>query len=168
VFQENGGANEAIGALAEATRESCRTLVDGAFAAHKQYVKLALNGTDNPVEMFRNQAEIGRHMMQVLADQSARQQRALLTLASEPVKIYMDLLFAFTSSWAPGTSASEEREVDEDAQDLPVGDYDQLSVEEISRRLRELDAREVEKLRAYERRHRNRVTLLERFDRSLV
>ena len=51
---------------------------------------------------------------------------------------------------------------------LPIEDYDRLSVEEICPRLEQLDAREVEDLRAYEQRHKNRGLLLERLDRALV
>ena len=45
---------------------------------------------------------------------------------------------------------------------------DRLSVEEISRRLEKLSSGEITKLKAYEKRHKKRSSLLERFDRALV
>lgn len=50
----------------------------------------------------------------------------------------------------------------------PIDGYDRLSVEEISPRLEQLDARGIEELKAYERRHKNRGMLVERLDRALV
>lgn len=50
----------------------------------------------------------------------------------------------------------------------PIDGYDRLSVEEISPRLEQLDAREIEELKVYEKRHKNRGTLVERLDRALV
>lgn len=51
---------------------------------------------------------------------------------------------------------------------LPIENYDRLTVEEITDRLSELDAGEVEELKAYEKSNKNRATLVERFDRSLI
>ena len=51
---------------------------------------------------------------------------------------------------------------------MPVEDYDRLSIEEISRRLKKLSSDEIMKLKAYEEGHKNRASLLERFDRALV
>ncbi len=44
----------------------------------------------------------------------------------------------------------------------------ELFVEEINRRLEDLDAKEIEGVRAHETWHENRATLLERLDRSLA
>lgn len=50
----------------------------------------------------------------------------------------------------------------------PIRGYDGLSTEEIEEKLHELTAEETWRLRDYERSHKNRTFLLERFDRSLV
>ncbi len=52
--------------------------------------------------------------------------------------------------------------------DLPIEDYDRLSVGEISGELGELSAGEVEELKEYETMNQNRHAVVERFDRSLV
>lgn len=52
--------------------------------------------------------------------------------------------------------------------DLPLENYDELTTEDVSEKIQELGALEVQALRSYERRHKNRRELLERLDRSLV
>ena len=53
-------------------------------------------------------------------------------------------------------------------QSPPIDGYDRLSVEEISPRLEHLDARGIEELKVYEKRHKNRGMLVEKLDRALV
>lgn len=53
-------------------------------------------------------------------------------------------------------------------QSPPIDGYDRLSVEEISPRLEQLDARGIEELKVYEKRHKNRGMLVEKLDRALV
>lgn len=66
---------------------------------------------------------------------------------------------------------SAAREEDKHGQspdrDLPLKNYDGLTVEEISARLGKLKRKEVERLRDYEKAHRGRKTLLAEFDRHL-
>jgi len=52
-------------------------------------------------------------------------------------------------------------------EELPVEDYDSLSVRQISERLEELSDKEVEQLRRYEAANKNRSTLLRRLDERL-
>jgi hypothetical protein len=90
-------------------------------------------------------------------------------LFQESIGAYVDLLFAPSSyfqgrvrSVAPeGTEGGEEKS-------LPIEDYDQLSVEEVSRRLEGLSSGKIETLKDYEQQHKKRQTLLERLDRVLV
>jgi hypothetical protein len=48
---------------------------------------------------------------------------------------------------------------------LPIDDYDELTVEEVSERLTRLSPADVDKIRTYEAGHKNRSTLLEQIDR---
>lgn len=91
-----------------------------------------------------------------LLEHSRKQQEAFLTLAGESIRAYTSPL------------PSPRSEVRSGDGELPVEDYDRLSVEEVNRRLKELDAGEVEELKAYEKSNKNRPDLVERFDRSLV
>ena len=51
--------------------------------------------------------------------------------------------------------------------DLPIPNYDHLSVDEVTARLNDLSRRELEDIRDYERGHRDRKTLREQLDRRL-
>ena len=51
---------------------------------------------------------------------------------------------------------------------LPVDDFDRIGVEELDRELEGLCARDVERLKAHERRAGNRRAVMERLDRALV
>ena len=52
-----------------------------------------------------------------------------------------------------------------DAEELPVEDYDSLTLLQITQKLGELSVEEIERLRDYEAENRNRSPLLERFER---
>lgn len=113
------------------------------------------------MRMFEQQAEINRGVMQTLAEYSGKQQEILRTLVRGSLGVGF-LAFPFTHA-SGGASRSQT-----DSRELPVKDYDRLSAEEISRRLESLDARQIERLKTYERRHKNRRSVLECLDRSLV
>ena len=51
--------------------------------------------------------------------------------------------------------------------DLPIDDYDRLTVAQIVEKLDTLDKAAVKKLKRYEQEHNNRKTLIERLDRRL-
>ncbi len=95
-----------------------------------------------------------------LIEQSRKQQEVFRTLSKEPFEVYMDLLYA--------TSPRKEPQVGNGKPEPPIEAYDQLSVKEITSRLGEFDAGEIQEIKAYEKNNKNRVTLIERFDRSLV
>ncbi|BCM94199.1 hypothetical protein IAD21_06102 [Abditibacteriota bacterium] len=61
----------------------------------------------------------------------------------------------------------EDRKGQSPDRDLPVKNYDGLTIEEVTSRLAKLQHKDVEKLRDYEKAHRGRKTLLEEFDRHL-
>jgi hypothetical protein len=50
---------------------------------------------------------------------------------------------------------------------LPIADYDRLTVKEVAGRLKSLSRKEVEQIRAYEQKHKKRKTLTEMLDGKL-
>jgi hypothetical protein len=50
---------------------------------------------------------------------------------------------------------------------LPIGDYQEKTVPEITRDLQGCSKKQIEKLRHYEQDHKNRKTMMEQFDRAL-
>lgn len=63
-----------------------------------------------------------------------------------------------------GTAPEEGRA---DAEGPPVEDYDSLSLGQVSQKLLELSVEEVEQLRDYEAEHRNRPSIMNRYERRL-
>lgn len=61
----------------------------------------------------------------------------------------------------------EDREGTSPDRDLPIDRYDHLTVDEIERKLGNLTAGEIRKIRSYEKEHRNRKTLMEQLDQCL-
>ena len=141
----NGRTNTAVQRMIEATWASYRPFLAGLAAVQEQNMKLVQYSTG----IFPREAERQREAMQAMIE---------------------GLLRAFTSLlYAPVSSPSNDGAGAEDGDpDLPVEDYDRLSVGEICGELGELSAGEVEELKEYETRNQNRHAVVERFDRSLV
>ncbi len=51
-----------------------------------------------------------------------------------------------------------------DTEELPIEDYDSLNVNQVTQRLRELSVEEIERLQDYEAEHKNRRSLMQRFE----
>jgi hypothetical protein len=51
-----------------------------------------------------------------------------------------------------------------DAGELPIEDYDSLNVHQVTQKLRELSVEELEQLRDYEAKNKNRRSIMQRFD----
>ena len=95
--------------------------------------------------------------------EAERQREAMQAIVEGSFRAYTSLLHAPVSS-----PSNDEAGAEAGDPDLPVEDYDQLSVVEISGELGELSASEVEELKEYETENQNRHAVMERFDRSLV
>ncbi|MBA3426125.1 MAG: hypothetical protein H0U04_16670 [Rubrobacter sp.] len=65
------------------------------------------------------------------------------------------------------SNTGEAKQARRDAAAPPLRDYDDLSIEEIETKIQGLSGQEIETLRAYEKKHKNRKTLLETLDRKL-
>jgi hypothetical protein len=135
----------ALKGMIEATWASYRPFLVGLAAVQEQNMKLVQYSTG----MFLREAERQWEAMQAIVEGSFRAYTSLLhTSVSSP------------SNDGTGAEAGDP--------DLPVEDYDQLSMGEICGELGELSAGDVEELKEYETRNQNRHAVVERFDRSLV
>jgi hypothetical protein len=83
-------------------------------------------------------------------------------MLEESFRVYASLLHAPIPF--PRNAASTDAE----DPDLPIEGCDRLSATEIAHTLEELFAAEVEEMKEYETKNKNRGVLVERFDRSLV
>lgn len=62
---------------------------------------------------------------------------------------------------------SEDRQARSTDRSLPIDAYDHLTVDEVAKKLDSLSRKEIEKVKAYEQKHRRRKTLLEKLERKL-
>src|SRR5215208_5998171 len=67
--------------------------------------------------------------------------------------------------YVPNTA--EARRAHRGSQAPPIDDYDDLSIDEVENNVRGLSRQEIQDVRDYEKRHKNRKTLIESLDRSL-
>ena len=157
-------ANRAAERLAETTRDSFGTVLDHAVGLQERNVRFAQGLVDSSIRELRAQAESNRAFTQELVDRAEGQRDAFRTLFEESVDAYMDLAYAPFAYYRQGlrlveTGVSGVR--------FPIANFDELNVGEISDRLDGLTAAQIRKIREYEKRNKNRETLIEQLDRNL-
>lgn len=183
--------NEAASRFADALSESYRTVYEQAGETRQRQERLAREFSDLVVDELKERAESGRAASEQLADQSRRQQEAVREIQQESTNAYVEFLnSAFsqyrantreaaqraqegvravgqTAASVVGAVAGATRAVTEGAGGLPIAGYDEMNVEEVSKRLNDLSAEELRLLRDYEERNQRRDTLLGQMDRKI-
>ena len=156
-------ANKAAERLAETTRDSFVTVVDHAVDLQERNVRFAQELVDDSIKELRYQAESNRALTQELVERAERQRGAFRTLLEESVDAYVDLAYAPFAYYRRGL-----RLVEAGANGgFPIPGYDELNVGEISGRLDGLTAAQLREVREYEKRNKNRETLIDQLDRRL-
>ena len=106
-----------------------------------------------------------------MVNQTVTLQEQNVRLALSFTGAYMSLFFAplsYLGDGLQGSSVIEGAGNEKTCGGLPFENYDDLTAEDVSDKIKHLGALEVRAVRSYERRHKNRGELLERLDRSLV
>jgi hypothetical protein len=150
--------------LARSAGDTYKTVLDYAVGLQERNVRFAQSVTNGYIRELRHQAEANRAMTQELVERAEGQREAFQAVAEESLDAYMDLLYAPLSYYKEGLRLVEPKVSDDG---LPLRDYDELNVEEITKKITGLSAAEIRELRAYEKLHKNRETLIEQFDRKL-
>jgi hypothetical protein len=96
-------------------------------------------------------------------EQSMELARAVTLGTMEMARVQTETAFGLAQAMV-GAGVQDRRHEDRP----PIEGYDELAFEEIEDKLRGLTAEQTMRLRDYERSHKNRPDLVERFDRSLV
>ncbi|HEX2740663.1 MAG TPA: hypothetical protein VHM69_09460 [Rubrobacter sp.] len=148
--------------LAKTTGDSYKTVIDHVVAHQERNVRFAQELFDGTAREVRHQAESNRALTQELVERAEVQREAFRTLVIESVDTYTDLLYAPLAYYRQGL-----RLVESEVNGFPIAGYDEKNVKEISDRLDALTAAEIRTVREYEKRHKNRETLIEQFDRKL-
>ena len=101
---------------------------------------------------------------QELVERAERQREAFQTLFEESVDAYVDLAYAPLAYFRQGLRLVESDVI---GGGFPIPNYDELNVEEVKGILDGLTAAQIREVREYEKRNKNRETLIEQFDRKL-
>lgn len=157
--------NQAAERLARTSVGSYKTLMDNTVALQERNVWFALGIIDGSLGELRRQAESNR----AVSRRNKGQQSTLQALVGESINTYVDLFFAPFHYFQEGPRSMASGDLKSGGNDnLPIENYDKLTVGEVSEKLGGLSGRETRAVRSYERRHKNRRELLERLDRALV
>jgi hypothetical protein len=157
-------ANKAAERLAETTRDSFGTIVDHAVGLQERNVRFAQGLVDDSIKELRFQVESNRALSQELVERAEKQREAFQTLLEESVDAYMDLLYTPFAYYRQGLRLVETEVIGDG---FPIPNYDDLNVEEVKGMIDGLTAAQIREVREYEKRNKNRETLIEQFDRKL-
>jgi hypothetical protein len=189
--------HEAARRFAETLADSYRLVYAQAAESRERQERRAREFSELVAENLREQTEASRSAAQQLSEQAARQQEAGQALAQESVEAYAEFLNDAFSRYQSGTeraaqnlqegtmaagrtaagvvgaatgavgAAVEGAERAAEAVAFPIEGYDEMNVEEISKRLGGLSVEELQLVRDYEERNKKRETLLEQMDRKI-
>jgi hypothetical protein len=160
-------ANKAAEQLAKTTGDAYRTVIDHTVALQERNAKFWQGTFEGVVREVRGQAESNRAMTQELVERAERQRDAFRTLVEESVEAYTDLAYAPLAYYRQGLRLVENGVNGVNGGGFPIAGYDELNVGEISGRLEGLTAAELREVREYEKRNKDRETLIEQIDRKL-
>jgi hypothetical protein len=182
--QSQQRVNDAAEQFTDALVQSYKTVAERGASAQEEGAQLTEAFFSQTINSLRAQAEENRQASQQLADQQQRQADAAQTLTQESVDAYMAFMDSMFSYWqggiqtaeraaepgpissTPNTGESTARSQSSDAE-LPLENYDQLNANEVTDRIEMLNVEDIEHLRDYEARNKNRRSVLERLDDRL-
>ena len=189
--------NEAARRFAATLADSYRVVYGQAAESAERQRQRTQEFSELVSSNLREQTEAGRANAQQLSEQANRQQEAGQALAKESVEAYTQFLNdAFSRYWvgteqAAGSAREGVRTLSETTTGLlgtttgtvgatvegaeraaeavvfPIEGYDEMNVDEISKRLDDLSVEELQLVRDYEELNEKRKTLLEQMDRKI-
>jgi len=174
--------NEAAQQFTDALVESYKAVADTGVSAQERNTQVTEVFFNQTINNLHAQAEQNRRATQQLTEQQQRQADAAQTLTRESVDIYMyfmDSMFSYwqgathtaeraaeptPSSSSPSSTAESPARSQSSDEELPLENYDKLNANEVTDRIEKLDAQDIERLREYEARNKNRRSVLARMD----
>jgi hypothetical protein len=160
---ENVG--KTVETMTRTTQESTRIVTDYVVRAQELNTEFARRAFETWIDTSRRQTELGQSVARQLFGKTEEQTDAVQALFGEwadagffiPFGYYREELQDVTRM---PTVASRNGGV-------PIAGYDEMNVGEVSDRLDSLSDEELKRVRDYERRHKNRDTLIEQLDRKI-
>ncbi|MBA3425824.1 MAG: hypothetical protein H0U04_15070 [Rubrobacter sp.] len=160
-MEKSGRVTERV---ARTTGDSYKTVLDFAVSIGERNVRFAQGVTDSYIKELRHQAEANRALTHELVERAEGQRGAFQAVVNETLDAYMDFLYTPLSYYKEGLRLVEREAT---GGGLPIANYDELNVDEVSKRLDGLSAAEIRELRIYEKQNKSRETLIDQFDRKL-
>ena len=161
--------DEAAARFADTLAESYRIVYEQAANAQQRQARLAQDFSERVMDHLREQAESGRTASEQLTEQARRQQEAGRELAQESVNAYVEFLDTAFSQYRGTLDQAQAQRAEANAtKDFPIAGYDEMSVDEIREQLGDLTAEQLQEVKHYEERNKNRSTLIEEIDRRLT
>ena len=157
-------ANKAAEQLTRTTGDSYKTVIDHTVALQERNVRFAQGIVDGTIEELRQQVESNRAVAGELVERAERQRDAFQTLVEESVEVFPELFNAPFAYFRQGMKLVESGV---SAGGFPIAGYDELNVNEISEQLDALSLEQLKTVREYEKRNKNRDTLIEQIDRKI-
>ena len=117
--------------------------------------------TTNGAGQVQEGAQQWLSMLESLTEQIQKQQQTFQQMAQETTNTFMQL-FNIPTSYAQEGFRIAQRSTAE----VPIQGYDETNVSEITEQLDALSADELQRVRDYEKRNKNRDALLEQVDRK--
>ena len=161
---ENVG--KTVETMTQTTQESTRIVTDYVVQAQELNTRFAQRAFETWIDTSRRQAALGQTMAQRLFEKTEEQ--------TDPVQA---LFGEWTGAYFFSTPFGYYREGLQDVTrmptvttrngGLPIAGYDEMNVGEVSEKLDSLSDEELKRVRDYERRHKNRDTLIEQLDRKI-
>ncbi len=106
--------------------------------------------------------EQAQQQQQMFQQQAQQQQQAFQQMVQESTNTFMQM-FNIPLSYAQEGLQMAQRATAE----VPIEGYDEMNVSEVAQQLDNLSADELQRVRDYERRNKNRETLIEQLDRKI-
>jgi hypothetical protein len=181
--QQQQRINEAAEQFTDALLQSYKAVAERGVSVQEGSAKVTEVFFNQTIDNLRAQAEENRQTSQQLADQQQRRQEAGKQIAQESVGAYMAFMDSMFSYWQGGIQTAE-RSIEEPTRtvearpeesstrsstgdDLPIGDYDSLNVENVTSKLEGLSVEEMRRVRDYEAQNKNRSTMLKEIDEQI-
>jgi hypothetical protein len=154
--------------MTRAAQESTQIVTDYVAQAQELNTRFTQLALEAWIDTSRRQAELSQTVARQLFGKTEEQTDAVEALFGEWTGAYADFFTPFgyyreglrEVTRMPTATTRNGR--------LPIAGYDEMNVEEVSDRLEGLSDEELERVREYERRHKNRDSLIEQLDRKIM
>ena len=161
---ENVG--KTVETMTQTTQESTRIVTDYVVRAQELNTRFAQRAFETWIDTSRRQAELGQTMAQQLFEKTEEQTDAVQALFGEWTDAYFfSTPFGYYREGLQDVTRMQT--VTTRNGGLPIAGYDEMNVGEVSGKLDSLSDEELKQVRDYERRHKNRGTIIEQLDRKI-